>query len=117
MCPRLRPHRGRVSFYDRVRTCWRWDCLNVRQREKAKEPRFAACTSLLRSPATRRMPPKCGAFRLQPRRSPLRQTGCWSKGDSNPWSHLRRRRHPEAPLMMPPAGTPSEDGSAPVPVR
>jgi hypothetical protein len=26
--------------------------------------RFAACPSLLTSPATRRPPPKCGAFRL-----------------------------------------------------
>ena len=42
----------------------RWDCINARQRERAKESRFAACTSLLTSPATRRPPPKCGAFRL-----------------------------------------------------
>jgi hypothetical protein len=83
MCPRPRPLRGRVSFCDRVRTCRRWDCINVRQRERAKEARFAACTSLLTSPATRRMPPKCGAFPVQPRRSPLRQTACWSKPDSN----------------------------------
>src|SRR3954449_2625638 len=26
MCPRPRPHRGRVSFCDRVRTCRRWHC-------------------------------------------------------------------------------------------
>jgi hypothetical protein len=43
-------------------------------------------------PATRRMPPKCGAFPLQPRRSPRRQTACWSKGDSNSWSHPERQR-------------------------
>jgi Phage integrase, N-terminal SAM-like domain len=28
-------------------------------------------------------PPKCGAFRLQPQGSPLRQTGCWRELDSN----------------------------------
>jgi hypothetical protein len=87
--PQAAAHRGRVSFCDRVRTCRRWDCINVRQRERAKEARFAACTSLLTSPATRRMPPKCGAFPVQSRRSPLRQTGRWSKADSNPWSHFR----------------------------
>jgi hypothetical protein len=88
MCPRPRPQRGRVSFCDRVRTCRRWDCINVRQRERAKKARCAACTSLLTSPATRRMPPKCGAFPVQPRRSRLRQTACWSKPDSNCQSHL-----------------------------
>jgi hypothetical protein len=66
-----------------VRTFGRWDCINARQRERPKKPRFAACTSRLTSPATRRPPPKCGAFRLQPRGSPLRQTGCWSEPDSN----------------------------------
>jgi hypothetical protein len=91
MVPRPRPHRGRVSFCDRVRTCRRWDCIDTRQRERAKEARFAACTSLLTSPATRRMPPKCGPFPVQPRRSPLRQTACWRKADSNFWSHLERR--------------------------
>jgi hypothetical protein len=40
----------------------RWDCINAPQREKATEPRFAACTSPLTSPVTRRMSPKCGAF-------------------------------------------------------
>ena len=44
-----------------------WDCINARQRERAKASRFAACTSLLTSPATRKPPPKCAAFRLQPR--------------------------------------------------
>jgi hypothetical protein len=34
-------------------------------------------------PSHRRMPPNYGAFRVQPRRSPLRQTGCWRKTDSN----------------------------------
>ena len=29
----------------------RWDCINARQRERAKEARFAACASLLTSPA------------------------------------------------------------------
>jgi hypothetical protein len=101
MVPRPRPHRGRVSFCDRVRTCRRWDCINVRQRERAKEARFAAGTSLLTSPATRRMPPKCGAFPVQSRRSPLRQTACWRKADSNRWSHLRRRRSSEY-LISPP---------------
>jgi hypothetical protein len=32
---------------------------------------------------TRRPPPKCGPFRVQPRGSPLRQTGCWREMDSN----------------------------------
>jgi hypothetical protein len=45
-----------------------------------KKSRFAACASLLTSPATRRPPPKCEAFRLQPRGSPLRHTGCWREG-------------------------------------
>ena len=40
----------------------RWDCIKVRQGERAKESRFAACTSLLTSPATRRTPSKCGLF-------------------------------------------------------
>src|SRR5580700_5558396 len=66
-----------------VRTFGRWDCINARQREMAKEARFAAYTSPLTSPATHRPPPKCGAFRLQPRGSPLRQTGCWRETDSN----------------------------------
>jgi hypothetical protein len=87
MCPRAAaPPRPRVIAM--VRTFGRWDCINARQRERAKEPRFAACTSLLTSPATRRPPPKCGAFRLQPRGSPLRQTGFWRKGDSNCRSRL-----------------------------
>src|SRR2546423_15546588 len=74
-----------------VRTFERWDCIDAPQREKAKEARFAACTSLLTSPATRRMPPNCGAFRFQPRASLLRQTGCWRKADSNSWSHPPQR--------------------------
>src|ERR1700719_2055930 len=62
-------------------------------REKGRRrPGSAACTSRLTSPATRRPPPKCGAFRLQPRGSLLRQTGCWSKGDSNSPSHPERQR-------------------------
>ena len=48
--------------------------------------------SLLTSPATRRPPPKCEAFRLQPRGSPLRQTDCWRKADSN-------RRSPNAAVF------------------
>jgi hypothetical protein len=39
-------------------------------------------------PSPRKMPPKCGAFPVQPRRSPLRQTACWRKPDSNRWSHF-----------------------------
>src|SRR3954471_12916640 len=31
----------------------------------------------------------CGAAPVHPRRSPLRQTGCWRKADSNRWSHHR----------------------------
>ena len=76
------PPRPRVVC-KRSETFGRWDCINARQRETAKESRFAACTSPLTSPATRRPPPKCGASRLQPRGSPLRQTGCWRKPDSN----------------------------------
>ena len=58
-------------------------------REKGRRrPGSQPCTSLLTSPATRRMPPKCGPFPVQPRRSPLRQTACWRKADSNSWSHL-----------------------------
>ena len=34
-----------------VGTFGRWDCINARQRERAKEARFAACPSLLTSPA------------------------------------------------------------------
>ena len=43
--PQVAARRGRVSGCDRVKTCRRWDCINVRQRERAKEARFAACTS------------------------------------------------------------------------
>ena len=66
----------------------RWDCVNARQRERAKEARFAACPSLLKSPATGRPPPKCAAFRRQPHDIRVRQTGCWRKPDSNSQSHL-----------------------------
>ena len=83
------PPRPRVGLQT-VRTFGRWDRINARQRERAKEPRFAACASLLTSPASRRPPPKCGAFRLQPRRSLLRQTGRWREADSNPRSRLSR---------------------------
>jgi hypothetical protein len=78
-----------ARHFQTIRTFGRWDCINARQRERAKESRFAAGASLLTSPATRRLPPKCGAFRLQPRGSPLRQTGCWRKPDSNSRSHMR----------------------------
>jgi hypothetical protein len=57
------------------RTFGRWDGINARQRERAKESQFVACTSLLTSPTILRPPPKCGALRLQPRGAPLRQTG------------------------------------------
>jgi hypothetical protein len=86
MRPRPQPHRGR-ALLQAVRTFGRWDCINVRQRERAKEGRFAACASLLTSQASRRTPPNCGAFRVQPRGSPLRQTACWREPDSNPQSH------------------------------
>src|SRR5207302_5207110 len=69
------------------------DCINVRQREKAKEARFAADMSLLTSPAICRMPPNCGALPVQSRRSPLRQTACWRKADSNSQSHLERNSY------------------------
>jgi hypothetical protein len=88
MCSRPRPRGGRASFCKISELLGRWDCINARQRERAKEARFGACTSVLTSPVTRKPPPKCGAFRLYPRGSPLRQTGCWRKADSNSWSHL-----------------------------
>src|SRR5438477_1514492 len=78
--------------------------VNARQREGAKKSWFAACASLLTSPATRRMPPKCGAFRLQPRGSPLRQTGCWRKQDSEPSVPRQESRRFE------PASVPSRGG-------
>jgi hypothetical protein len=40
--PQAAAHRGRVSFCDRVRTCQRWDCIIVCQRERAKQARFAS---------------------------------------------------------------------------
>jgi hypothetical protein len=83
------PPRPRV-ICKMVRTFERWDCINAGQRESATEPRFTACTSILTSQASRRTPPKCGAFRFQPRGSPLRQTGCWSKADSDSRSHRER---------------------------
>jgi hypothetical protein len=52
-----------------------------RSEKKVKERRFAAGTSLLTSPATRRPPPKCGAFRRQPRCSLPRQTPRRAVGD------------------------------------
>jgi hypothetical protein len=63
MCPRPRPHRGRASFANgqNFREVGLHQCPSER---KAKESRFAACASLLTSPASRRPPPKCGAFRL-----------------------------------------------------
>jgi hypothetical protein len=90
-CQAAAPPRPRVVC-KRSEPFRRWDCINARQRERARKPRFVAYPSLLTSPATRKPPPKCGAFRLQPRSSPLRQTGCWSKPDSN----LRSRRNRNA---------------------
>ena len=49
MCPGPRCHRGRASFASGQKAFGRWDCINARQRERAKESRFAACTSLLTS--------------------------------------------------------------------
>jgi hypothetical protein len=77
-------------------------------REKGQARRFAAATSLSHVPSHRRPPPKCGAFRRQPRGSLLRRTHRWREGDSNPRSpstvssmHSRAydaapRRHREA---------------------
>jgi hypothetical protein len=79
--PAAAPPRPRALQKGRKRR--RWDCINARQRERAKESRFAACASLLTFPASRRPPPKCGAFRLQPQGSLLRQTDCWREVDSN----------------------------------
>jgi hypothetical protein len=87
MCPRPRSTSA-AHHLQTVRTFGRWDCINAGQRESATESRFEACTSLLTSQAIRRTPPKCGAFRFQPPGSPLRQTGCWRKADSNCWSHF-----------------------------
>jgi hypothetical protein len=72
-----------------VRTFGRWDCINARQRERAKESRIAASPSLLTSPATCKPPRNCGAFHLQPRGAPLRQTRRWRRSDSNSRSHLQ----------------------------
>jgi hypothetical protein len=47
-----------------VRTFGRWDCINARQRERVEESRFAACTSLLTSPATRRNAAKVRGFSI-----------------------------------------------------
>src|ERR1700732_3819717 len=58
-------------------------------REKGQERRFAAGTSLSQVPGHRRPPPKCGAFRRQPRGSLLRQTCRWREQDSNPRSPVR----------------------------
>jgi hypothetical protein len=60
----------------------------------------------------RRPPPKCGAFRLQPRGSPLRQTGCWRKTDSNPRSRVMDNpfRNPR-PIPPPPSAAQSLDAA------
>ena len=68
----------------------RWDSVNARQRKRCKNGQVVAHPSLLTSPAIRRPPPKCGAFRRQPRGSLLRRTPRWRKPDSNHWSRLRR---------------------------
>ena len=45
-----------------VRTLARWDCINARQREKAKESRFLPSASLLTSPATPQTAAKVRGF-------------------------------------------------------
>ena len=77
------------AIFQTVRTFGRWDCINARQRERAKELRFAACTSLLTSPCTRRAPQNRRVLRVEAGGSLLRQTGCWREADSNRWSHFR----------------------------
>ena len=42
----------------------RWDCINAPQRERAKESRFAACASLLTSPAQPQTAAKVRGFSL-----------------------------------------------------
>jgi len=67
-------------------------------REKGRRsPGSQPARPLLTSPATRRPPPKCGAFRPSPQGLLLRQTGCWSKADSNPRSRSCERDHGVAP--------------------
>jgi hypothetical protein len=97
-----------------VRTFERWDCINAGQRESAAESRFEAWTSLLTSQASRRTPPNCGAFRFQPRGSPLRQTACWRETDSNFWSHLTYDgdAFQNTYSASPPGCTAPEDGPA-----
>ena len=45
-----------------VRIFGRWDCINVRQRERAKESRFLPFASLLTSPATPQTAAKVRGF-------------------------------------------------------
>src|SRR5205807_5419597 len=90
------------------------DCINACQRESAKESPFAACASRLTSPATRRPPPTCGTFRLQPEGSLLRQTPRWRKPDSNSWSRFEKSRPPRHAAAIPSrsageSGTTSEE--------
>jgi len=60
-----------------------------------------ACTSLLTSPAARRPPPKCGAFRRQPRGSLLRQDSALEREGFEP-SVPRQKdlcKHPRLPAI------------------
>src|SRR5208282_3520450 len=61
----------------------RWDCINARQRKRAKWCRVPPGTSLLTSPCTRRAPRNRGVLRVEAGGSLLRQTRCWRKEDSN----------------------------------
>jgi hypothetical protein len=82
MCPACR-------FATGSELCRRWDCINVRQRERAKEARFRSRHVPSHVPSHPQNAAKVRGFPVQPRRSPLRQTACWRKADSNRWSHLR----------------------------
>ncbi len=82
-------HRGRDAVLERCEP-WRWDCINARQRKRAKWCRVAPGTSLLTSPCTRRASRNRGAVCLQPWNSLQRQTRRWRKPDSNRRSRARR---------------------------
>jgi hypothetical protein len=88
LCPRPRPDRGPRAVLRQGQNLAGVGLHQCPSERKGEGGPVRSRHALLTSPATRRMPPKCGAFPVQPRRSPLRQTACWRKGDSNRWSHV-----------------------------
>ena len=91
MCPRPRSHRGRASFANgqNFREVGLHQCPSERKGEGVPVRSLHVPSHVSSHPQTAA---KCGAFRLQPRGSRVRQTACWSKPDSNSRSHLRRYR-------------------------